>query len=113
MGRLLSDGEISKTFQSEYSVKGGGFWKADELCKAQDLKTAAAVNAEWVEEYAKLVEHSKSELAARDKEWAAGVENAIKFCDDKPCTVAHNRCSFGFYHCHKWEQLKKDMGVSQ
>lgn len=40
--RLLKPEEIQSTFQNEVSVKGGGYWDTDKVCKLQDAKTRSA-----------------------------------------------------------------------
>jgi hypothetical protein len=46
MSILLSDEKIAETFQSEVSVKGGGFWEPDKLAKAAAIHAVQYLEGE-------------------------------------------------------------------
>jgi hypothetical protein len=94
--RLLSDEKICKACGK--MEKGAGdengpaeciFEEVPVFLKAQDLKTAAAVNAEWVERMEKYGDSCKCGF----------------------CSYRIPNCYPANMSCFLWQQLKKNMGA--
>ena len=66
----------------------------------------AANNAEWKQEYGKLVEQSRKELADKDAEWVEWVgENIIELVLNFQMTESNKQNLL-----HMWQERKKEIG---
>ena len=70
----------------------------------------AANNAEWKQEYGKLVEQSRKELADKDAEWVEWLEKTFeitKVCTD--CVIGTKSCISRWCTYRNWQERKRSM----
>jgi hypothetical protein len=98
--RLLSEQKMGELFCDTCSGvdvcsgKCGDYEGVETICKAQDLKTAAAVNAEW----------------------ATSMDKAMSDCMNHKCKLETKQCkyggySFGCFYCEWWQERKRSVGI--
>lgn len=65
--RLLTDEEMQSTFQDNISVRGGGFWRPEEIAKLQDAKTASVLEAECQQRVERIMAELEEHYQTFDK----------------------------------------------